>query len=278
MKVVVLGSNGMAGHIVTRYLRQCGHEVITMARTSAVYEFDIENPIMVNAFVASMPDVDYVINCIGLLVKDSISRPDRAAYINAWFPHFLENAFKEIRTRVIHLSTDCVFNGSKGNYVETDLHTETNAYGKSKSFGEINNNKDITFRMSIIGPELKRSGTGLMNWLMTNPSKEVFGWVNAHWNGITTLQLAKSINDYMMDPSFTGVYHLVSPKSVSKFELLSLINEVFSLDKTVIRTFGPKPVNKILVDTRCLVKNSIPAYNIQLEELKRFMEDRDAGR
>jgi dTDP-4-dehydrorhamnose reductase len=270
MKVLVLGSNGMAGHIITQYLTKCGHEVITVARTNASYDLDIENPLLVKSFFNYLPEVDYVINCIGLLVKDSIDRPDRAALINAWFPHFLENKFRNTNTRVIHLSTDCVFNGSKGNYVETDLHTETNAYGKSKSLGEINNDKDITFRMSIIGPELKQNGTGLMHWLTTNPDKEVFGWENAHWNGVTTLQLAKSINKYMMDPCFAGVYHLVSPKSIDKFELLTLMNDVFNLDKTVIRTLGSKSVNKVLVDTRKLVKYVIPAYNVQLAELKNF--------
>ena len=271
MKVLVLGSNGMAGHIITQYLTKCGHEVITVARTNASYDLDIENPLLVKSFSNYLPEVDYVINCIGLLVKDSIDRPDRAALINAWFPHFLEYRYQNTYTRVIHLSTDCVFSGSKGDYIETDLHTETNAYGKSKSFGEISNTKDLTLRMSIIGPELKHAGTGLMNWVMTNPDKEIFGWVNAHWNGITTLQLAKCINDYIMDPYFTGVYHLISPESVNKYELLTLINDIYNLDKTIIRTFGPKPVNKILVDTRKLVKSVIPAYNVQLAELKNFV-------
>jgi len=270
MKVIVLGSNGMAGHIITQYLKQYGHEVITMAKTGADFAFDIENTLMVKAFLDNIPSVDYIINCIGLLVKDSQQRPDRAALINSWFPHFLEHRYSGTHTRIIHLSTDCVFSGSKGNYIETDLHTEIGVYGKSKSLGELNNNKDVTFRMSIIGPELKQTGTGLMNWIMNNPSKEVFGWVNAQWNGITTLQLAKSINDYMLNPCYAGVYHLVSPVSVNKFELLTLMNDIYNLDKTIIRTFGPKPVNKILVDTRKLVKSVIPAYNIQLVELKNF--------
>jgi dTDP-4-dehydrorhamnose reductase len=271
MKVIVFGSNGMAGHIITSYLIQQGHRVLTVARTNAYYECDVENPVSVKALIDNLPESDYIINCIGLLVKDSYSRPDRATLINAWFPHFIEHRYSNTDTRIIHLSTDCVFSGSKGNYIETELHTETNPYGKSKSLGEINNNKDVTFRMSIIGPELKHNGSGLMNWLITNPNKEVFGWVNAHWNGITTLQLAKCINDYILNPGFTGIYHLISPESVNKFELLSLINDVYCLDKTIIRTFGPKPVNKILIDTRRLAKSIIPAYNIQLAELKNFV-------
>jgi dTDP-4-dehydrorhamnose reductase len=103
-----------------------------------------------------------------------------------------------------------VFDGKKGEYLEEDIHTEMNAYGSSKSNGEINNSKDITFRMSIIGTEIKSNGTGLLNWVLTNPNKELQGWDNAWWNGITTLQLAKSINLYINDPKISGVYHLVS--------------------------------------------------------------------
>lgn len=274
MNVLVLGAHGMAGHIITRYLKQHGHNVGTMARFDSDFNLDIEDAFAVCNLIDRLPEVDYVINCCGLLVKDSLARPDRAAILNGWFPRYIEHKYSGSNTRVIHISTDCVFSGSKGNYIETDLPTETTAYGKAKSYGELNNSKDITFRTSIIGTELRQPGNGLMNWILTNPDSEIFGWANAHWSGITTLQLAKSINDYMLDPSYTGLYHLVSPVSISKFELLSLINDVFNLGKTVIRTLGPKPVNKVLIDTRKLVKNPIPDYTTQLVEMKNFLADK----
>lgn len=271
MKILVIGSNGMAGHIITKYLKQQGHNVTTSARSGSDINIDIEKVRLDDSFFSSLTNYDFVINCIGLLVKDSIDRPDRAAIINSWFPHYLEYNLKNSTTRLIHLSTDCVFDGKKGEYVEDDIHTEMNAYGSSKSNGEVNNSKDITFRMSIIGTEIKSTGTGLLHWVLTNPNTELQGWDNALWNGITTLQLAKCIDRYINNPTITGVYHLVNNNnSINKYDLLCKINNIFSLGKTIIRSQGPKPVNKILVDTRQEADFKIPDYDTQLQELKDF--------
>jgi dTDP-4-dehydrorhamnose reductase len=265
MKITVLGANGMAGHVVASYLGQQGHEVDAVDRI----RLDVENPISVVAFFDQL-NTDFVVNCIGLLVQPCIQRPDRASVVNSWFPHYVEYKLKDTQTRLIHLSTDCVFDGAVGNYVETDTHTEMNAYGRSKSLGEVNNDKDITFRMSIIGPELK-NGTGLLDWVRKNTADELPGWDNARWNGITTLQLAKCINQYVCNPSIAGIYHVVNNAvNINKYELLCLINEVYDLGKTVVRTHGPKDVNKILVDTRLELDFAIPDYRTQLTELKLF--------
>lgn len=271
MKVLVIGANGMAGHVITKFLKLQGHSVTTLARSNADIAVDIENVAEIQKTFETIPVFDFVINCIGLLVKDSNDRPDRAALINGWFPHYLEQVFANSNTRVVHLSTDCVFDGKKGDYVETDTHTETNSYGKSKSLGEINNSKDITFRMSIIGPEIKSTGTGLFQWIASNPQQELQGWDNAWWNGITTLELAKCINRFMQDPKITGVYHLVNNKNkINKYDLLCKINEVYAFNKTIIRTQGPKPVNKILIDTRNEFNFDIVDYDTMINEMKNF--------
>ena len=272
MKVLVIGANGMAGHVITRYLKQQGHIVTTSARSNSNINLDIEKISHNDSFFTMLTDYDFVINCIGLLVKDSIDRPDRAAIINSWFPHYLEYNLKDSSTRLIHLSTDCVFDGKKGEYVENDIHTEMNAYGSSKSNGEVNNSKDITFRMSIIGPEIKTNGTGLFNWISTNPQQELQGWDNAWWNGITTLELAKCINTFILDPKISGIYHLVNnDNKINKYDLLCKINSVYNLNKKIIKTTAPKPVNKILIDTRKEIDFSISNYDIQLTELKNFI-------
>jgi dTDP-4-dehydrorhamnose reductase len=264
-KVTVFGSKGMAGHMVVAYLQQQGHEVTALDRSHV----DVENPQEVHAVLRGV-NADFVVNCVGLLVKDSNDRPDRAALINAWFPHALEQYFKNTNTRVIHLSTDCVFDGAKGKYTEESLPTETNLYGRSKSLGEINNNKDITFRMSIIGPELK-AGTGLLDWVRYNPNKTLQGWNNAWWNGITTLQLAKCIQIYIENPGISGVYHLVNNDvKITKYRLLKLINQTYNLNKVIESAKGPTPINKILVDTRNEVDWAIADYPTQLEELRNF--------
>jgi len=265
MKVTVLGARGMAGHVVAKYLQQQGHSVTSVTRD----ELDVENQQQVSSFFDSL-DADFVVNCIGLLVKDCIDRPDRAALINSWFPHYIEHRLANTQTKLIHLSTDCVFNGKKGNYFETDTHSESNAYGRSKSLGEVNNAKDITFRMSIIGPELK-NGTGLLNWVLTNPNKELPGWTNARWNGITTLELARCINMYINQPTISGVYHLVSNNvRTNKYELLCKINQTYQLGKTVVATQGPKDIDKVLVDTRKEFDFGIRDYDQQLAEMRDF--------
>lgn len=265
MKITVFGSQGMAGHMIVSYLQQQGHKVTALDRSHV----DVENTQEVHNVLRSI-DADFVVNCIGLLVKDSNERPDRAAIINSWFPHALEQHFKNTDTRVIHLSTDCVFDGSKGDYIETDTHTETNSYGRSKSLGEINNDKDITFRMSIIGPELK-TGTGLMDWLRTTSEQNISGWADAWWNGITTLQLAKCIDQYINNPCVTGIYHLVNNHiCINKYNLLLIINRTYNLNKRITPVTGPKPINKVLVDTRQEVDWGIADYPTQLEELRNF--------
>jgi len=265
MKITVLGANGMAGHVVAGYLAQQGHDVDAVTRD----RLDVENPMSVMTFFNQL-DTDFVVNCFGLLVLPCIQRPDRASVINSWFPHYIEYCLKDSATRLIHLSTDCVFDGAKVHYVETDTHTEMNAYGRSKSLGEVNNAKDVTFRMSIIGQEL-RTGTGLLDWVRKNPSKELPGWDNAWWNGITTLQLAKCIDRYVQNPIVSGIYHVVNNAvNINKYDLLCLINEVYNLDKTVVKTSGPKNVNKILTDTRLDFDFAIPDYRTQLTELKSF--------
>jgi dTDP-4-dehydrorhamnose reductase len=262
MNVTVLGATGMAGHVIVRYLQQQGHQVTAVTRD----HLDIEDTKSVSDFFDQL-DTDFLINCIGLLVQPSTIRPDLAAIVNSWFPHYAEYRLQNTHTRLIHLSTDCVFDGRSGPYTETSVHTETNAYGRSKSFGEVNNDKDLTMRMSIIGPELKL-GSGLLTWAVTNCSDQLPGWDNAWWNGITTLQLAKCIQQWISNPSVTGIYHVVNNQvSINKYDLLCKINQVYNLNKTIVRTQGPKTVNKILQDTRQEIDWGIPDYSTQLSEL-----------
>jgi dTDP-4-dehydrorhamnose reductase len=127
--------------------------------------------------------------------------------------------------------------------------------------------------MSIIGPEIKSSGTGLMNWILTTSETELQGWENAWWNGITTLELAKCIEKYINNPIIVGVYHLVNnDNKINKFDLLSKINNIYNLDKKIVKTQGPKSVDKILIDTRNLINFNIPDYDNMLLEMKNFKD------
>lgn len=270
MRVAVIGSMGMAGHIIADYLQSCGADVERIARSGY---FDILDKKSVDSTLDRLDGYHYVVNCTGLLVADSNRMPDVAATVNGWFPHYLARRFSGGNTRVIHLSTDCVFDGSTGNYREDDRPTETNYYGRSKSYGEINNSKDITLRTSIIGPELKRDGTGLMNWFCNLSGGKVDGWVDSWWSGLTTLQMAKCIRAWMENPSVTGIVHLVNNNlNINKYDLLCLINDVYGLDKSIMPVNGPKKINKILVDTRGKFDWRIPDYHTQLVQLRDWSE------
>lgn len=267
MKVVVLGANGMAGHMISNYLDSQGFDVYRVTRAMLdVEEFDAAY------FDQYIYLPDFVINCIGVLGPDSNKSFSRTVLINSWFPRFLENYYADTHTKVIHISTDCVFDGKRGYYIESDIPNETNMYGRSKALGEINNDKDITLRMSIIGTEIKEQNrSGLLNWVVNNPNDEIQGWTQSIWNGITTLELAKQIHNYIEHPRVSGIYHLVPDFSISKYNLVNLINEIFKCNKVVLEVPG-KAENKVLLDTRreCSIFSEIPDYYDQLCELETF--------
>ena len=159
-KIIVLGSNGMAGHIVTLGLRTeiQKYDVIAVARTNSPAKPNIlldmtDFDALANLIKTSKADI--IINCIGLLNKNAEDKIDQAILLNSYFPHFLETITKNTTTKVIHISTDCVFSGNKGGYRENDIKNGIGFYAQSKALGEIVNQKDLTIRTSIIGPGLK---------------------------------------------------------------------------------------------------------------------------
>lgn len=266
MKITLFGARGMAGHMISRWLTAQGHDVLALGRA----DFDIENTPLIDHKLAQLPDADFVINCIGLLVSDSAQCPDRAVLINSWWPRRLERWLRYSRTRLIHLSTDCVFDGTAGPYHETAVPSEINMYGRSKSLGEVDNSKDITMRTSIIGPELG-TARGLMEWLCQHPDREVPGWTNVLWNGVTTLQLAQCIERYLHDPCISGVYHVArSDVSITKHDLLCVMNRIFGLGKQIRPHSAPQASNKTLLDTRQQFDFGIADYQVQLEQLRDF--------
>jgi dTDP-4-dehydrorhamnose reductase len=263
-KITVLGSAGMAGHVVYDYLTSLNkYEVGGISRK----EFDIEEDLLglVEFLENNKPDI--VINCMGLLIKASQNNPTKAIFINSLFPHILS----DLPSRIIHLSTDCVFDGKEGNYSETSLPTDTGWYGRSKALGEIRNNKDLTLRTSIIGPELKENGTGLFDWFM-HQTGEIQGFSNVMWNGITTLELAKQL-DHIVDTNLSGLYHLVTDVPISKYGLLLLIQSVWNKTDVKVNQESNTYQNKVLINNRLGDYNpNIPNYPTQLEELKRWMD------
>lgn len=276
-KILVLGASGMAGYMVYQYLYSLNKYdmgAITRKQVDGIESIclDIEDdlPTLANIIETAKPDV--IVNCIGLLVKACEACPAEAVFINSFFPHMLENITSGTLTRVIHLSSDCVFRGLSdmdASYHEDDLPTEVTWYGRTKALGEIINGKDLTLRLSIVGPELK-DGVGLLHWFLKQ-EESVDGFAGYYWNGITTLELAKQINR-ILDTELYGLYHLAPRDRITKYALLQIFKDTF--EKSVeIKKVSNGVVNKVLANNRIAEYDpNIPRYETQILELKQWME------
>lgn len=269
-KVLVVGSKGMAGHMIRQVLIDAkSFEVIDIARDEhffkPTYLLDIRNvSLFEKILIDEAPDV--VINCVGVLNEDAAANPDTSIFINSFIPHFLAQRCK----RLIHISTDCVFSGQRGNYLENDLKDGRGFYAESKALGEVLYAPHLTVRTSIIGPDLNTNGKGLLNWFL-NQKKSIKGYSNAFWSGVTTFQLANVILELLTDSKITGLIHLTNNTKISKFHLLKLIGEI-SKSEVTINKFEDYHVDKSLINTREDIQFRIPDYETMIIDLFDFME------
>jgi dTDP-4-dehydrorhamnose reductase len=274
MKFLIFGSEGMAGHMISTYLIEKGHSVRGFSRNNIITQ---HNTIIGDAtdseFVKEIileNDFDVVINCIGLLNQFADENQMMAVYLNSYLPHFLVSITKNSKTQVIHMSTDCVFSGKKGNYTETDFTDGETFYDRTKALGEINDSKNLTLRNSIVGPDIKESGIGLLNWFMKQEGP-VRGFTNALWTGLTTLELAKIMEIAAINNS-TGLINMVNNVSISKYDLLKLFNKHLRNDELVIEPYEDYYVDKSLVRTDFSLDYHVPSYETMVSELAEWMK------
>ena len=226
-KYLVLGSNGLLGHVVTLYLRENGEDVKCLSRTfSPIIQNEVIDLTDFSGlkFYLEKNHFDWVINCAGVLNKAVDENLYEAIKINSLLPHFLFNTLKD-KTKVVHISTDCVFDGKKGRYSESNFPNALDNYGITKRLGEINNDSLLTIRTSIVGPETGVNKKGLFDWFMSSEN-EVKGYVNTIWTGVTTIQLAKFIHS-IKDVQISGLVNYVNNETISKFDLLHLFRDTF---------------------------------------------------
>lgn len=268
MKFLVLGCNGMAGHMISLYLKERGHEVLGFAQTKSALVDSVSGDAMDAALVREVVGVnrfDSVINCVGLLNQFAERRKADATYLNAYLPHYLAELTEGTNTQVIHMSTDCVFSGNRGQYTEGDFRDGATFYDRSKALGELEDNKNITLRTSIVGPDIKPNGIGLLNWFMQQKG-EVMGYTHAIWTGQTTLQLAKTMEAAASDKAH-GLFNIVPDESISKYDLLELFNQYLRKSKLTILPDGKTVVDKSLKRTRWTFDYQIPGYERMVCEL-----------
>jgi dTDP-4-dehydrorhamnose reductase len=270
MTIYIFGANGMLGTYMKTYLRTQNKECICFTRddldVSTVTYDKLEH--IFDKYIINENDV--LINCIGIIpqsknINDTSSR--NYFLINSLFPNMISTFASMNKMKFIHITTDCVFSGTKGNYTEVDCHDETNNYGVSKSLGELGYNSTV-IRTSIIGEELKNKYS-LLEWVKKHNNTTINGYTNHYWNGVTCLQLSKIINN-MIDENiwWSGVRHIYSPTSVTKYELVQMINDTYNLNNTIEPMETDNPINKTLTSIYDVnIQFNIPELRIQLEEL-----------
>lgn len=236
MRILIIGGDGMLGHQLLKFLHP-RHEVkVTLRQDFSAYAafglfirentYDAADIRSLERLVEVLADFrpEAVINAVGIVKQ----RPDAkesipSLEINALLPHRLALLCKGIGARLIHLSTDCVFSGKRGNYLESDPSDAEDLYGRTKYLGEVHETNSLTLRTSIIGRELSRH-TSLLDWFLARTGT-VKGFTNAIFTGFTTLEMSRIIEKMLLEyPDASGVYQ-VSSDPISKYELLLLIRE-----------------------------------------------------
>ena len=273
-KIMILGSSGMLGHMVYNYLMetkkfQISDSSYPFSASENSYLLNVTDKQAVEDWIrAKKPDV--IVNCIGALIKDSQRDPANSIYLNSFFPYQLSKILRETGGRLIHLSTDCVFSGKKGGYAESDFCDAYDMYGKSKSLGEVNNGYDITLRTSLVGPELKENGEGLLHWVL-NQTGLIEGYSNVYWSGVTTLELAKAIEE-VINQKISGLVHFTSGVRISKYQLLQIIKNIWQLDDVTIQESSNLKVDKSLLKSDSF-QYEYPSYEKMLHDLKDWMDN-----
>ena len=241
-KLLIIGINGMLGNTLFKYFGERTNiktygllrhkknilNFFNYLNSERIIEkdfLDIEN--LDQIFNDLSPNI--IFNCVGIVKQNPLSNdPLISIKVNSIFPHLLNKLSLKFKARLVHFSTDCVFSGSNGDYLETDFADANDIYGRSKFLGEISNNGNITLRTSFIGKELG-TNRALLNWFLSQKGN-IKGYKNAIYSGLTTLEVARVLDKYVIpNPELQGLYHL-SGEKIDKYSLLSLLNEVYKKD------------------------------------------------
>lgn len=289
LRVLVLGADGMLGHQVARSLLAAGHDPVATTRrppqaSSATMPVGVRlltgidarrSDTMIAALGAAQPAV--VVNCIGIVKQREESKDAlESIQINSLFPHQLAALCRVGGARLVHISTDCVFSGSKGDYTEDDMPDPIDLYGRTKLLGEVDAPDALTLRTSIIGLELHRM-TSLVEWFLSRQGP-VHGWTKARYSGVTTSELARVIVQLIEHaPDLHGLWH-VSADPIDKYSLLCGLRDALHRDDRII------PDDQTTIDRtlnsqrfRSATSWAPPAWSTMLEELAEAVRRREVA-
>ena len=272
-RILILGSSGLIGHQVYNYLAD--DKKYTLYNLACKNKF-INDTILLDArdeknLIETINRIQpqFIINCIGILISESNKNPDNAIFLNSYMPHMLSRLADKIDAKLIHISTDCVFSGyKKVPYIENDFKDGNDIYAKSKGLGEVINNRHLTLRTSVVGPELKSNGEELFHWFMTQ-QEDIYGYTKAIWSGVSSLELAKAVK-WAIENEITGLYHVTNNSSITKFDLLRLFQKYTKKNININQVDG-SDVDKSFTDTRLLINYKIPSYDEMIFDMVKSM-------
>ncbi|MEB1142868.1 SDR family oxidoreductase [Citrobacter freundii] len=252
-KILIVGANGMLGSSLLRYFSSIGgYEVLGTTRNIVVAE-QLEQKLNVK-IIDNVDATDFkrlesvveehkpniVLNCVGIIKQlDAAKNNILSIEINSLLPHKLAQLCSVHNAKLIHFSTDCIFKGTKGNYVEDDESDAIDLYGKSKFLGEVGYDGHLTLRTSIIGHELE-SNHSLVDWFLSQKNS-VTGFTNAIFSGLPTCYMAEVIHKYVLPNNLSGLFHL-SVDPISKYDLLNIIKKVYG------KNIDIKPADDFRID------------------------------
>lgn len=271
MKVFVLGHTGMLGRYVYTYFKSKSYNVIGLSRKN----LDASNIQKEDLNSIPFTKDSVIINCMGIINSRRDISDLEFIQVNSVFPHLLSNMCEKIGSKLIHVTTDCYVDGADGNYDESFISNAKDRYGITKSLGEPKNATVI--RTSIIGEEL-RTSRSLLEWVKSNKNKEVLGYTNHFWNGITCLQFAKICKNIMDNKLFwRGVKHVYSPESLTKYELIKLISKIYNLNVKVNKHETENICDRTLTSIKDEIKINIQPLETQISEMKMFYNTLKGG-
>lgn len=269
MKILILGKNGMLGHVVYNYFLEKGYDVYGTTTTDDIVYDAFKNQESIEDIINQIKP-DAVVNCIGILNKVAEDNKVLAVKLNSLLPHYIDSLSRKYNFKFVHVSTDCVFDGDKGNYNEKSVPDAVSFYGKSKALGEVIDTNSVTLRTSIVGPDSNPNGIGLFQWFM-NQKEMVYGYSNVYWTGVTTVQLAKII-EVAIKNDLVGLQHVVNNSIISKYELLKLFKMYFNKD-IIINKNDEIVSKKTLVRTELSYNFNIPSYSDMVKEMREWVDN-----
>ncbi|MCK9311531.1 MAG: SDR family oxidoreductase [Bacteroidales bacterium] len=281
MRILILGISGLIGHKLFQELsflyevfgtlhkekKQYGNKSL-FAGYNVIENIDIKDfEFLKGVLRAINPDV--ILNCVGITKrKIDNNNPIEPLIVNAVFPHKLAAWAKDNNKRVIHFSTDCVFDGKIGDYTEKSLTTAEDLYGRTKALGEINYDHTLTIRSSFIGQELFDK-TELLDWFLAQSGKQIIGFRNTLYSGVSTIYMARVVNTIISHyPNLNGLYQLAPEKPISKYELLEIAKKAYNMKVEIIP--DELHVHRPTLDSTKLrreINLKVPTWNEMMTEL-----------